>query len=115
LFAVQDLSPGKDMLSGIRVEHLIIACLVYALLRMMWKQQRRRLKKLWKKVKKGPPRRWQPKSPKDCPSCQAGVSLSLPRIRREVKPWSQVKSTRGRKEADQDAGFCLPEHALCLL
>jgi hypothetical protein len=63
------------MLSGIRIEHLIIACrLVYVLVRMLWKQHRRQLEKLWKKVKRGPPRRWQPKSPKDCPDCQAGMT-----------------------------------------
>jgi IS1 family transposase/transposase-like protein len=96
------------MLSGIRHEHLIIACLVYALLRVLWKQHRRRLEKLWKKVKKGPPRRWRPKSPKDCPACQSGVSLSLPRIRRDVKPWSQIKSTRGRKKTIKTQGFACP-------
>jgi hypothetical protein len=53
LIAAQDLSPGTDMPSGIRFEHLIIACLAYALLRMLWKQYRRRLEKLWKKVKRG--------------------------------------------------------------
>jgi hypothetical protein len=96
------------MPSGIRIEHLIIVCLVYFLLRMLWKQHHRRLGKLWKRAKRGPPRRWQPKSPKDCPACQAGVSLSLPRIRRNVRPWSQVKSTRGRKKQIQTQGFACP-------
>jgi hypothetical protein len=70
LILYSDLFPGTDMLSGIRIEHLIITCPVYALLRMVWKQHHRQLKKLWKKVKKGPPRRWRPKSPKDCPACR---------------------------------------------
>jgi IS1 family transposase len=86
----------------------MIACLVYALLRMVWKQHRRRLEKLWKKVKKGPPRQWRPKSPKDCPACQSGVSLSLPRNRRNVKAWSQVKSKRGRKKTIKTQGFACP-------
>ena len=99
---------GTKMPSGIRLEHPIIACLVYALLGMVWKQHRRRLEKLWKKVKRGPPRRWKPKSPKDCPACQSSVSVTLPRIRRKVKPWSQVKSTRGRKKQIKTQGFACP-------
>ena len=99
---------GTKMPSGIRLEYLIIACLVYALLRMVWKQRRWGLEKLWKKVKKGPPRWWCPKSSKDCPACQGGVSLSLPRIRRNVKPWSEVKSTRGRKKTIKTQGFACP-------
>jgi len=55
-------------------------------------------------------RRWKAKTPKDCPACQSGLQLAIRPIRREVKPWLEWKSKRGRKKTIQTQGHaCLNE------
>ena len=87
------------------LEHLLVVLLLYVVLRILWQrhQQSRR-----KRKKKGKRRQWQPKSPKDCPSCQAGVKVSLFRAQRRVKPWKEVKSPRGRKKTIPTEGYACP-------
>ena len=55
-----------------------------------------------------PRRRLRPRSPKDCPQCQCEHSPE--EHQKEVIPWSQVKSKRGRpKELVSDGQSC-PNH-----
>jgi len=91
------------------IEHGIIALLVCILAWMVWKHHYRRLRKLWEKVKAGRPRHWRPKSPRDCPACQEGVSLVVHRVGEAVVPWSQVRSPRGRKKRVETAEYACPD------
>ena len=94
-----------------QVEHVVTAVLVCILVRMVWKHHDRRLRKLWEKVKAGRPRRWRAKSPHDCLACQEArqcVSLTAVRVSQEVPPWSEIKSTRGRKKRVETRGFTCP-------
>ena len=87
------------------VEHLLVVLLLYVVLRNLWQGQQQTRKK---RNKKGKRRRWQPKSPKDCPACQEGVKVSLFRRQRRVKPWKGVKSRRGRKKTIPTEGYACP-------
>jgi IS1 family transposase len=87
------------------LEHTLVVLLVYVLLRILRQQHRQATKK---RKKKGKRRRWQPKSPKDCPACQEGVKLSLFRVQRRVRPWKEVKSRRGRKSTIPTPGYACP-------
>ena len=91
-----------------QIEHGVIVLLGCILAWMVWKHHHRRLGKLWEKVKAGRPRRWRAKSPHDCPACQEGVRLAVQRVRREVAPWSEVKSRRGRKKRIETRGLACP-------
>ncbi len=54
------------------------------------------------------PRRWKPRSPKHCPHCCQGLSLESRPAIREVEPYAERKSTRGRKKEICTAGYaCL--------
>ena len=67
-----------------------------------------RLRRRWKNAKARLPRRWKPRSPKDCPHCCQGLSLESRPVQREVEPYAERKSTRGRKKEICTAGFaCL--------
>jgi len=79
--------------------------------RMVWKHHHRRLRKLWEKVKAGHPRHWRAKSPHDCPACEAGVKVAVRHGVREVVPWSEMKSRRGRKKRIETRGFACPNEA----
>ena len=54
-----------------RVERLVIAILGSALGWALWKLYRGKLREMWHRVKDQLPLQWRPKSPKDCPLCQA--------------------------------------------
>lgn len=93
-----------------QTEHGIIGLWVCILVWMVWQHHHRCLRKLWEKVKAGRPRRWKPKSPQDGPACQeGGVRLAVRRVKREVAPWSQVKSSRGRKKRIDTRGYACPD------
>jgi transposase-like protein/IS1 family transposase len=47
-----------------------------------------------------------PKAPDDCPTCTRGFTNLPFRPKPEVIPWSQVKSTRGRKKIFDTNGYC---------
>jgi len=94
-----------------QIEHGFIVLLGCILAWMVWKHHHRRLRKLGEKVKVGRPRRWRAKSPHDCPACQEGVRLAVQRVRREVAPWSEVKSRRGRKKRIETRGLACPKAA----
>ena len=90
----------------IRVEHLLIGLLLYLVLRNLWDTYRTLREKQKKKGKKGPPREWEARNPKKCPACRAGVCLPALHPKRQVTPWKQVKSTRGRKKGIDTHGHC---------
>jgi transposase-like protein len=90
-------------------EHGVIMVLASALLAVLWRQYRPRLRRLWRhQVKPRLPRRWKPKSPGDCPHCRAGVHLECQPIPREVIPYSERKSSRGRRKTITTQGFACP-------
>jgi IS1 family transposase/transposase-like protein len=90
------------------LEHLPWVLLMGFLLHYLWQRlyiQTEQKKK--KKEQKGPPRKPRPKSPKDCPACNEGLCLSIFHPK-EVVPWSEVKSRRGRKKRIETQGFACP-------
>jgi hypothetical protein len=87
------------------IEYVLIGLMAYQLVRMWWRLNRRRVKKWWQRVKDHHPRQRHPKSPKDCPHCCRGVRLETARIKWAVRPWVEVKSTRGRKKKYSTQGY----------
>jgi hypothetical protein len=90
------------------VERLLLCLLLLYLLYLLYQQQHRpRLHRLLQRSKDRLPRSWKPKSPRDCSCCQTGVSLVPLPDPNSVVPWSQCKSTRGRKKTvDTDGSAC---------
>jgi IS1 family transposase len=77
-------------------------------LRVWWRLNKRRVKGWWQRVKDHLPIKRHPKSPKDCPHCCRGIHLESVRINHAVRPWSAVKSKRGRKKQYPTQGWaCL--------
>jgi transposase-like protein/IS1 family transposase len=64
----------------------------------------RQLRERWKDHR---PLQWRPKSPEDCPHCCNGVTLSVVK-HKDVIPYSQVKSPRGRKKSVPTQGYACP-------
>jgi hypothetical protein len=75
-----------------------------------WRQHQVRLEKLWEaaKEKERAPRNWKLKSPNDCPACQSGLQVAIRPIFRDVKPWRECKSSRGRKKQIKTQGHACP-------
>ena len=96
------------MLDPLRREHLALLLRLAYSLRQGWQLNRRRVKGGLRRVKDHLPIQRHPKSPKDCPHCCGGLHLEKVHINREVEPWSEVKSQRGRKKRDSTQGYaCL--------
>jgi hypothetical protein len=91
-----------------RVERLMIMLLGGALVWALWKLYRGKARKLWQRVKDQMPRQWQPKSPEDCPLCQAEVEVIAVPSQPEVVPYSIQKSLRGRRKTITTQGFACP-------
>jgi len=90
------------------LEHLVLLLLFVYTSHLWWRLNRRRVKGWWQRVKDHLPLHRHPKSPKDCPHCCQGVHLEKVQINREVRPWSEVKSKRGRKKQYPTQGWaCL--------
>jgi IS1 family transposase/transposase-like protein len=92
------------------IEHVTLVTLAFTLGYVLWQQRRKQLKKLWEAARKAARKRrkWKPKTPKDCPACESGVSLAVRPIRRDVQPWRERKSTRGRRKQSRTQGHaCL--------
>lgn len=89
-------------------DRFLLILFAVLLLRVSWRLYSPSLRRRWKRVKARLPRRWKPRSPKDCPHCCQGLSLESRPIQREVEPYPERKSTRGRKKEIPTAGFaCL--------
>ena len=93
-------------------DRLLLILFAILLLRVSWRVYSPRLRRRWRRAKARLPRRWKPRSPKDCPHCCQGLSLESRPVQREVEPYAERKSKRGRKKEICTAGFaCL--HPLC--
>lgn len=94
----------------ILIERCMLLCLAVLLGYLLWQRHQERLKKLWEAAKQAAriTRPWKEKSPKDCPACQSGLQLAIRPIKRDVKPWSESKSSRGRKKQIRTEGHVCP-------
>ena len=92
------------MLDRVRIEDLVIILMACQLTRQWWRLNRRWVKGLWQRAKDHRPMKRYPKSPHDCPHCCRGIHLEKAPINREVKPWGEVKSRRGRKKTYSTQG-----------
>lgn len=87
---------------------VIIVVLLAWLAKLWWHIHRRQVKSWWKRTKDRLPRHWKPKSPDDCPHCQAGIHLHRPSRAETIVPWSNRKSRRGaKKRITTDGLACL--------
>lgn len=93
-----------------RIERWIILLLGMALVQAWWKPVRRRMRRWWQRTKEQLPRHWHPKSPKDCPLCQAeAVRITEPVVDLPaVEPYQETKSQRGRKKTILTEGYACP-------
>jgi IS1 family transposase len=88
----------------------IILAFLVSLSVYLWVKYGKRIKRWWKEmhIRHRRPRRLRPREPADCPQCATGVHWLPQHPRREVIPWSQVKSPRGRKkQVDTSGHACL--------
>jgi hypothetical protein len=96
----------------VRIERLIIVLLGVALVRAWWKLYKGKVKRWLKRTKDRLPRHWRPKSPDDCPLCQADTPVSEsvdppdPPI-----PYPEQKSPRRRKKQLDTNGLACPNEA----
>ena len=90
-------------------DRLLLILFAVLLLRLGWQLYAPQLKRRWKNAKAHLPRRWKPRSPKDCPHCCEGLSLESCPVQRKVEPYTtERKSMRGRKKEICTTGFaCL--------
>ncbi len=91
-----------------KLETLLIGLLGSVLLAMYWKRYRRRIKGWLSRFKERLPRRWHPKTPEACPHCRGGASVAVQKIKREVVPYRQIKSRRGKPKQVKTAGNACP-------
>jgi hypothetical protein len=88
----------------------IILTLLLSLAFYIWVKYGKRIRRWWKDLHKRyrRPRQLKPREPGDCPLCARGIHQLPKRPRREVVPWSQIKSPCGRKKSVDTAGYaCL--------
>jgi transposase-like protein/IS1 family transposase len=92
------------------LEHVALLSLACLFAYVLWRQHQDRLEKPWEEARKAAriPRKWKPKSPTDCPACQSGIELSIRPIKRDVKPWGECKSNRGRRRRIKAEGHACP-------
>ncbi|MBL7163078.1 MAG: hypothetical protein ISS57_10760 [Anaerolineales bacterium] len=98
--------------STFRVEHILIFALYFALLFSLWLTFNDIIKKLRQQAKSYRPRKWKPRSPKDCPGCKSGINLAVLKPKQDVIPYSQRKSSRGRSKLLATQGHACP-NPLC--
>jgi hypothetical protein len=93
---------------AIRIEQILILTLSIALLISYWHTLKAKIRKLRQLLKDYRPRKWKPRSPRDCPSCQSGISLAILKPNSDVVPYAQRKSTRGCKKGISTQGHACP-------
>ena len=101
------------MPENLRLEHVAWLLLLMHSLRLWWRLNKRRVKDWWQRVKDHLPIHRHPKSPRDCPHCCHGVHLEKVHLNRDVTPWGEVKSRRGRKKQYSTQG-CACLNPACL-
>ena len=92
----------------IRFEHILIIVTSTALLLSLWHIYKPKNEKMRQRLKLYLPRKWKPKSPKDCPDCQSGIELAILKPNVAVIPYIDRKSTRGRSKQISTQGFACP-------
>jgi transposase-like protein len=92
----------------IHFSNIVLLVVIVLLLRSQLRRWWRRLREHWRGHQ---PRRWKPASPHDCMLCCGQVSLGVVK-QREVVPYSQTKSPRGRKKSIATRGYACP-HPHC--
>ena len=108
LFHFTPLSPFSMSLCHIRIDYFLITIISIALLLTLRKTFRIKSKKLRKLLKLYLPRKWKPRSPKDCPGCRSGITLAVLKPNTDVIPYAQRKSTRGRTKQLETQGHACP-------
>jgi hypothetical protein len=95
------------------LDHLVILTLVYIHMRLVLEPVLDDLlAQHHDEVREKKKRKWKTKSPKECPSCKEGIHLGIRRITHDVQPWSERKSSRGRRKKIATEGYaCL--HSAC--
>jgi len=91
-----------------RFDHLLIILTSIALLLSLWHIYKPKIEKMRQRLKLYLPRKWKPKSPKDCPDCQSGIELAILKPNVAVIPYIDRKSTRGRSKQISTQGFACP-------
>ena len=92
----------------IRFENILIIVTSTALLLSLWHIYKPKIKRLRQRLKLYLPRKWKPKSPKDCPGCMSGIELAFLKSNQDVIPYAQRKSNRGRSKHITAQGFACP-------
>jgi IS1 family transposase len=76
----------------------------------LWERGKRRWKR-WREERRAKGkqrRRLRPRTPKDCVECRVEEHLAVPAATRMPRPWSEVKSARGRpKKHNSDGQACM--------
>ena len=94
-----------------KVALLIESLLILMLLSIVvWQQYQRPLKRWWKNWRTKPRRAWnlRPRTPDDCQDCWLAAVEALAGRSQARRPWSEVKSRRGRpKEHDSSGQACM--------
>jgi hypothetical protein len=97
--------------AALPVSNLSLVLNVLLLLVLLWFQRRtlqRYFNHWWVTWSERHPRRWKSQSAHDWPHCQVGLSLQFVRSKRDLLPYSQRKSRRGRKKTIPTRGFACP-------
>ena len=94
------------------VDRILLIVVLLLWLPTVWRQTRTRARWLWQQAKAHMPRCWKPKSPKDCPHCVGQIQLQSFPINKHVSPYSERKSSRGRKKEIPTDGYACP-HVDC--
>jgi hypothetical protein len=94
-----------------KVALLIDRVVILVLLGMVvWHRYQRTLKRWWKNWRAKPKRPWslRPRTPDDCQDCRLAAAETGPSRSQGRRPWSEVKSRRGRpKEHDSSGQACM--------
>ncbi len=102
-------------IESVSIETILLLCLSMLVIRYWWQVNRGRWRRWWKRTKDRLSRHWHPKSPHDCPYCQAGVKLQVARVNQDVRPWREQKSRRGAKKYIRTQGLACqnPDCSYC--
>ena len=90
------------------LETALIVLLGGLLLAVGWKDHRRGIKRWLRRFQDRLPRRWHPKTPAACPHCRAGGLVTIQTVKRDVVPYHQVKSRRGKPKRVRTTGHACP-------
>lgn len=93
-------------------DRVLLLLVIVLWLPTLWRHSRRRIRRIWERTRDRFPRRWKPRTPKNCPHCCGEIALSSFAINREVTAYAERKSSRGRKKGISTQGYACP-HVGC--